>query len=249
MGCAPSMLPANHAGSACASVVGEEDEGRAQLFHAARAGDSALVATLLDAGYYVDCTDKARAAAWRLQVLCRARRCASRCSGSSGCGIGAPARRSARPHGFVAPPRRMHAPGIALTPAPACGLRLRQAGYTALHYAAQAGYVPVARLLLKRKATPDARALVRFERALRVAWRPDAALLCAPRCVKRSPDKLLGRPARRAGRQNAAVADQERGHARPAALIRPRCASGAPRCRTKRKRRKRSRLRVALAPA
>jgi hypothetical protein len=103
MGCAPSMLPANHAGSACASVVGEEeDEGRAQLFHAARAGDSALVATLLDAGYYVDCTDKARAAAWRLQALCRARRCASRRSGGRAAAL---ARLLAGPRGPTASSR------------------------------------------------------------------------------------------------------------------------------------------------
>jgi hypothetical protein len=40
-------------------------------------------------------------------------------------------------------------------------VRATQRGWTALHFAAQQGYVPVARLLLKRKATPDARALVR----------------------------------------------------------------------------------------
>jgi hypothetical protein len=45
----------------------------------------------------------------------------------------------------------------------------------------------VARLLLKRKATPDARALVRPARATRVAWRPDAVLRGCPRGMEVQP--------------------------------------------------------------
>ena len=60
-GCGPSvMAKANHVASACGTSSDANAEGLAQLFEGARSGDSALVATLLDAGYYVDCTDKAR---------------------------------------------------------------------------------------------------------------------------------------------------------------------------------------------
>jgi hypothetical protein len=61
MGCGPSIISAP--ARACGPVT--EDSRLEELFIAARAGDTGLVSTLLDSGFYVDCTDRVRAdVAW-----------------------------------------------------------------------------------------------------------------------------------------------------------------------------------------
>jgi|APGre2960657444_1045066.scaffolds.fasta_scaffold02299_6 ankyrin repeat protein len=83
------------------------EKSYAALFQAVKAGDTSYVSTLLQQGYFVDCTD--------------------------------------------------------------------QRGWTALHYASQAGYVPIARLLLKNNATAGLLAKVRPHFPVpRGGWPPSA---------------------------------------------------------------------------